>query len=672
MIAQLPVSIQGHCIITDDLGHVLLNQTNAVHAENMARVIARALSREDNCWVNRIAFGNGGTYRTRVGGNDIINYRTPNDGIQDEAAWQSSLYNETYTENVDNRVGTGPGAATPIIVLQSNEPISTDHTTSGSGCVSIDKDRISEVIITCTLTRNDVIGQISTDYDSRTNQSTQYSVDAEAPFIFDELGLYSNGAPRSATNGTQTAMLAPGVVLTDVCIDAGTYHFSISVDANDPVDIELVIGDCTYAQLAETLTTTLIPYGVEVYINNGTAPSSRQTYGHMLFVSSSTGASSLINILVQTRDDWLFSFIKGFIKLSKPVKGIDGADKDNPIVSANESERLLTHIIFSPILKTANRTLNIKYTLTVFVNRSNKLPMIDLLEPYRYNTNTSNIIYTIVIMDSDSNIIYDIAQLLDDVEDVVTFLNNTTTIGDIWSIGGTAMNSTFIASSNNFKAVLPPNYEACNYTANVITGGLVTNVLDENIQSQVNISFEIPEDVEVVIDSLTIFSNGSLPEEAHGSQTVKLTEAYITSNTGIEPGEYSFTITIDGSEQSMTIDLSSYTTVTVADLVKTLNDVLQPLGVRVVFNSQLMFESLSAGPDSAIEIAASTDTDWLFASFIQFDSIDPALAGVSTWNPNKTQYLPNTPAILLAANIPSIEKPAGKVYTVKQTLQVEK
>jgi hypothetical protein len=140
---ELPVVITGHCVITDDLGRVLLNKENDVHPENMARVISRALSHEDNCWIDRIAFGNGGTYHTRVNNVDIVNYRLANDGIRDKQNWLSTLYNETYSESVDIKPGTGDGSAIAIIENgESNEPISTDHTTSGIGCVSIDKDRM--------------------------------------------------------------------------------------------------------------------------------------------------------------------------------------------------------------------------------------------------------------------------------------------------------------------------------------------------------------------------------------------------------------------------------------------------------------------------------------------------------------------------------------------------
>ena len=57
----IPVTVTGHLKIVDDLGAVLVDKDNAVHPQNMARVIARGLANETNNFVNYIAFGNGGT-----------------------------------------------------------------------------------------------------------------------------------------------------------------------------------------------------------------------------------------------------------------------------------------------------------------------------------------------------------------------------------------------------------------------------------------------------------------------------------------------------------------------------------------------------------------------------------------------------------------------------------
>ena len=113
---QLPFDVKGHVLIEDDLGHVLLDESNAVHPQNMARVIARALSLEDNFWIHRIAFGNGGT---QIDGTGQIEYNTVNDGqAPDVRTWDSRLYNETYSEIINEgqvvlnpELGTDPGSS---------------------------------------------------------------------------------------------------------------------------------------------------------------------------------------------------------------------------------------------------------------------------------------------------------------------------------------------------------------------------------------------------------------------------------------------------------------------------------------------------------------------------------------------------------------------------------
>ena len=61
MKESLPIIVEGHVRIEDDLGNVLVDKKNAVHPQNMARVISRALANESNYFIYRIAYGNGGT-----------------------------------------------------------------------------------------------------------------------------------------------------------------------------------------------------------------------------------------------------------------------------------------------------------------------------------------------------------------------------------------------------------------------------------------------------------------------------------------------------------------------------------------------------------------------------------------------------------------------------------
>jgi hypothetical protein len=58
------------------------------------------------------------------------------------------------------------------------------------------------------------------------------------------------------------------------------------------------------------------------------------------------------------------------LALTTSVQGQDAGVQNDPVNSDTERERLLTHLIFSPVLKSANRTLQITYTLTVSVERT--------------------------------------------------------------------------------------------------------------------------------------------------------------------------------------------------------------------------------------------------------------------------------------------------------------
>lgn len=237
MIENLPIQITGHCLITDDLGHVHLNQLNSIHSKNMELVIARGLAHEENNSVYVIAFGNGGTDYNHA--TYSIVYQPPRD-----TGWDTTLYNQTYSEIA--HVGTG------------GDIMSTDKSTSGSGVASLDKDRISQVVISCTLGKYEPVTQIQDDTSpTATNAIGKGYVPGDNNFIFDEIGLFTSGLPLTASGGYQY----------------------------------------------------------------------------------------------------------------------------NPIDGTKEFKRLLTHLTFSPVLKTANRIFNIKYTLTVYVNRTDNEPSITIIQP---------------------------------------------------------------------------------------------------------------------------------------------------------------------------------------------------------------------------------------------------------------------------------------------------
>jgi hypothetical protein len=358
MKQKLPITISGHCLITDDLGNTHLNETNAIHPANMSRIIGRILAHEDNCWIDRIAFGNGGTFYEQQTGVSYLKLKPVNDGIlPDTAGWQSRLYNETYSEKVAD--GSGKGTIIPQF-------ISIDHTDSGVGCSSVDKDRISQVVIHAQIGLGEPTGQLKTDYNTN-----------DESFVFDEIGLYSRGISNKPSHGYQIILLTDS---KDTGLSKKLYDFTIVIDDKKPLTIKLSPTDTTISSLVALLQRALNVHNVDVSLE----------YGNLKFESKKEGKDSKINIIKPSKpaESWLFDKIKGYTGIEKPVNGSYMGFRNNPCDGAVEQERLLTHLIFSPVLKSANRVFNIVYTLTVYVNRTYEKAAIEIISPPGITTTT--------------------------------------------------------------------------------------------------------------------------------------------------------------------------------------------------------------------------------------------------------------------------------------------
>ena len=155
MEMNFKTKIKGHVLIKDkNTNEVLVDKLNAVHPQNMAKVIARGLANESNQQIFRIALGNGGTY---IDSTQSIVYNSPN--IIGQSA---DLYNVTYTEVVDDG-NSSVGLGNSVISQAAPSP-----------------DISSLVICTIQLSANEPAGQASTDGVTTTPNSA---------FTFDELGL---------------------------------------------------------------------------------------------------------------------------------------------------------------------------------------------------------------------------------------------------------------------------------------------------------------------------------------------------------------------------------------------------------------------------------------------------------------------------------------------------
>lgn len=344
--------IRGLLTVQDlDTGELLLDKyPNAVHPQNMARMIARALAGEPNCYIYRMAFGNGAT---DDGG---ITFKTPNDGQSpDVRTWNSRLYNEVYSEvcvlsspengqdlgSVDNGVQRTGGGAVPSGDDQPNSVVSSD--------LGI----VSNVVVTVTLNANEPNQQYVFDPDS---PPQDYALE------FNELGLYSVGKQPNATSGYQLVDVGNKNATDIVTLDVGQYTLTLDVDGTTRnVVINVTTSDPTYEELCDMINDQATDFKATITGYQGV-----ETFGFLRFQSTlTTGPLSTIDIDVTST---LIEQIQ--IAVRDPVPGASAGVRNDQTTPGNESERLLTHLIFSPIRKEAGRRLKFTYELQVYVERT--------------------------------------------------------------------------------------------------------------------------------------------------------------------------------------------------------------------------------------------------------------------------------------------------------------
>lgn len=205
----MSVKIKGRCVIKDQDGNIVLDETNDIHPGNMARMIARGLAHESNHWVNSIRFGDLGTYKDATG---TIVHKTPNDGIfPDYHGWKSDLYHEIYREYLDDSVPTsvskGPYAD------YARDPMSMPNDIVGPGVVSSENGTKTTVTINCVLNDNEPHNQLT----------------AGPVFTFDEIALFS-GLSNSAYSGLQFADVSKNFDSEDSGLDNDkTYTFDVKL-----------------------------------------------------------------------------------------------------------------------------------------------------------------------------------------------------------------------------------------------------------------------------------------------------------------------------------------------------------------------------------------------------------------------------------------------------------
>lgn len=391
------VFIDGHVLIKNLTNNtVLLDKHNAVHPQNMARVIARALSKESNYYVYRVGFGNGGSFTDSSG---QIVFRSPNDG-RDGSGWESRLYNETYSEIVDDSdplVGTDPGSSD----ANNTRPGGGSSPSDDAGTDSVVSQEVgtkSNIVITVYLNKNEPSGQTLSVTDPTFGS-------ADEDFIFDEIGLYTSGQPARDSSGYSTINVGNKTSsdISSLGVDS-QFNITITVDGTEynsvlklPTSGTGPSGEITYGDICEGINSgdwiisgEPIDNYVYVYItdmSNGDYPSilAKQSYGFLTFESKTSGSTSSVSMTCSSGDATDFfnnisTGICGNVNYTS-VTGKDAGSANDSITPVNERERLLTHLVFSPVRKSADDEIVIVYTLTVSVNPSVSTVINETLPP---------------------------------------------------------------------------------------------------------------------------------------------------------------------------------------------------------------------------------------------------------------------------------------------------
>ena len=169
MKSNLNINMHGHVKIFDvDTGEILVDKPNKIHAENMSRCIATALSNKDYFTLYEMHFGNDGTIIDAQGN---LTYREPKVTFAND-----DLYNDRFFRNIDT--------------------LDSDNTDTSANKIDIaytDGNAFTDIIITCTLNYDELMQSDSNFNLAGVDQKTTDGT-TDGNFVFDELGLQSKSA----------------------------------------------------------------------------------------------------------------------------------------------------------------------------------------------------------------------------------------------------------------------------------------------------------------------------------------------------------------------------------------------------------------------------------------------------------------------------------------------
>jgi hypothetical protein len=373
-------------IMDGETGDTLLDKSNAVHSQNMARAIARGLSNEPDHTIYRIAFGNGGSF-VDAANSRVLN--PPNDTGLD-----ARLYNETYSEILYNPLDHN----CQEIPLNGRDPgsIGSDGRFRFGGGEDYDPDALNSISSEEVGRKSNILVDafISTGEPASQLPPTVGSVEGDEIFSFDELGFYTSGGLPAPTRGY--VKIDVGNKTTDDVIMGmnpnDTFSMPMTLNGNQLAPAPTVTlpsvgtgpnGAITFGDLCKAINESTEVNGRFVaYITDrsttdyGFEVQGSNTFGFLIFEERELPQGGSNSTIQLTCDETDSSNLFGFFGCANLVAPLLGVGK-NAATGVDGPERLLTHITFDPITKKANRSIRILYTLTVSVAQvGNNSPII--------------------------------------------------------------------------------------------------------------------------------------------------------------------------------------------------------------------------------------------------------------------------------------------------------
>lgn len=176
MMNENKVKMEGHVLIRDQDGEVIVDKKNAIHYENMSHAIALSLGHRGYGFFSELAFGNGAS---TIAGTGAITYFPSNVEGPD-----ATLYNATYSKLIDD-----------------NNSLNTDDTRNYVEVIHIAGNTYTDLVTHCYL-----------DYSEPNSQDAfDDTGDANGVYVFDEIGIISY-----PENGTGAGKLLTHCVFSPV------------------------------------------------------------------------------------------------------------------------------------------------------------------------------------------------------------------------------------------------------------------------------------------------------------------------------------------------------------------------------------------------------------------------------------------------------------------------